>query len=71
MLRQGSARGADSGVDFTVSCVATLDHIIRGKLVLQAALASHLLHRHMLNTIIVTLNGCRMRRTVFVLGLQL
>lgn len=57
ILSQGSAPGADSGIDFTVSCAASLDHIVCGKLVLQAVLVSHLLHGHMLTTTIVTLNG--------------
>lgn len=61
-LSRGSAGGADSGIDFTVSCAASLDHIICGKLVLQAVLVSHLLHGHMLNTIIVSPNGCRRER---------
>ena len=69
MLSQGSAEGADSGISSTVSCAATLDQIICGKLVLQAALVSHLLRGHMLNTIIVTLNGCRSRWMALTSGL--
>ncbi len=56
---RGSAGGADSAISFTASCAAPLDHIICAKLVLQAVLVSHLLHGHMLNTIIVTLSGCQ------------
>lgn len=55
MLSQGSARGADSDINFTVSCASLLDHIIFGKPVLQAVLVSHLLHGYMV--IIIIMDG--------------
>lgn len=73
MLCQGAGRGADSGIDFTVSCAASLDHISGGKLVLQAVLQCDLRHGHMLTTLIVTLNACQcwggVNRLAFTNGL--
>lgn len=47
--------GADSGIDFTVSCASSLDNISGGKLVSQCDLR----HDRVLITLIDTLNGCQ------------